>query len=337
MKKLSSINVWLFFLLLAVSACKRSDTPFDGPDLQDLNGTFSMIEPFQVSKSSVNFGSGENAFFTARFSKLSDWTVTITGNTSGAKKRITGKSKVLDASSAAWNGSTTDFPMFKAEGCTAVLTIEGVTDSFSLPVNIEATKANPGFLVADFETGINPKWVVFKQSGANMNFKIVTDTYAPQGNSYFNMAGTVDWDWLIGYVDFPATAYGASTNYPLSTNPDNEYFNVLLYGTPGTNQTLVLFSFKEDENQNGTFEPNTEDEYNIQITVNWEGWKLVSVKYADLTYLVNGSPGTPKGNGLKNPEKLTKISMLHLADKALGFASSKMDYLIFTNGGPLEP
>ncbi|MBX7242716.1 MAG: hypothetical protein K1X92_13315 [Bacteroidia bacterium] len=337
MKNLQGISIWIFMLLLAVSGCKRSDTPFDGPDLQDLNGTFSMLEPFEVSKSSLGFGSGETAYFKARFSKLSDWTVTITGNTSGAKKIITGKSRVLDATTATWNGSTTEFPMFEPEACTAVLTVEGVTDSFSLPLSIESVKANPGFLVADFESGVNPKWVIFKQSGANMNFKIVTDNVAPQGNSYFNMAGTVDWDWLIGLIDFPATAYGTSTNFPLSSNPDNEYFNVLLYGVPGTNQTLVLFSFKEDENQNGTFEASTEDEYNVQIPVTWEGWKLVSVKYADLTYLVNGAPGTPKGNKLKNPEKLTKISMLHLADKTLGFASSKMDYLIFTNGGPLEP
>lgn len=328
---------FLFAILLLLTACQREKMDFEGPDLQDLNGTFSILEPFAASKSSVDFSTGETAHFTARFSKLSDWTITITGATSKAQKVITGKSKLIDVSSSLWNGSTTVFPMFKAENCTAKLTVLGVPDSFEVPINITGVKANPGFLIADFETGVNPKWTIFRQSGANMDFKIKTDAISPQANSYFNMAGEVNWDWLIGLIDFPATAYGTSPRFDLTTNPDDLYFNVLLYGQPGTNQSLVLFSFKEDDNQNGTFDAASEDEYNVQITVNWEGWKLVSVKYSDLEYLVNGAPGTPKGDKLKNPNKLTKISMLHLADKSLGFASCKMDYLIFTNGKALEP
>ncbi len=333
-------NIHFVFLLASVltfTACHREKIDFEGPDLQDLNGTFSMLEPFQVSQSSVNFSQAQTASFTARFSKLSDWTITITGETSHAQKIITGKSKLLDASLALWNGSTTAFPLFKKENCTAKLSILGQTDSFSVPITITGLKENPGFLLADFETGVNPKWTIFKQSGANMDFKIKADAFSPQGGSYFNMAGTVDWDWLIGLVDFPATAYGTSPRFALTSNPDDLYFNVLLYGVTGSNQSLVLFSFKEDDNQNGTFEAATEDEYNIQIPITWEGWQLVSVKYSDLNYLVNGNPDTPKGDKLKNPDKLTKVSMLHLADKTLGFASAKMDYLIFTNGKALEP
>jgi hypothetical protein len=56
-----------------------------------------------------------------------------------------------------------------------------------------------------------------------------------------------------------------------------------------------------------------------------------------LGYLVNGAPATPKGNGLRDPNKLTKISMLHLANPNDGFASSKLDLMIFTQNGPLQP
>lgn len=132
-------------------------------------------------------------------------------------------------------GSTTVFPMFKAENCKAKLKVAGVVDSFELPVAIKTIKPNPGFVVADFETGVNSKWTVFKQSGANMDFKLTTNSLSPQGNSYFNMAGTVNWDWLIGLIDFPATAYGTSPRFPLTSNPNDLYFNVLLYGVPNTN------------------------------------------------------------------------------------------------------
>jgi hypothetical protein len=51
--------------------------------------------------------------------------------------------------------------------------------------------------------------------------------------------------------------------------------------------------------------------------------------------LVNGQPVTPKGNSIHNPNKIGKISMLHLADKALGAAACKIDFICFTSA-PLE-
>jgi hypothetical protein len=151
------------------------------------------------------------------------------------------------------------------------------------------------------------------------------------------MAGTVNWDWLIGLVDFPATAYGTAKTFPLNTNPNAVYFNCLVYGVPSTNPSLVLFQFREDDNGDGTFVPATEDEYDYQVTVDWVGWKLISVKYSDLNTLVNGAPATPKGNGLRNPDKLSKLSMLHLANPNDGFASSKLDLIVMTENGPLQP
>lgn len=151
------------------------------------------------------------------------------------------------------------------------------------------------------------------------------------------MAGTVNWDYLIGLIDYPAQAYNANVTFPLNSNPEAVYFNCLIYGVPNTNPSIVLFQFKEDENSNGSFTAASEDEYDYQINVDWVGWKLISIKYSDFKYLINGSPATPKGNGIQNPNKLSKISMLHLADPNNGFASTKIDMLIFTDNKPLEP
>jgi hypothetical protein len=138
-------------------------------------------------------------------------------------------------------------------------------------------------------------------------------------------------------IDYPATAYGSANTFTtLSTNPDNVYFNCLIYGVPNTNESIVLFQFKEDENGDGTINANTDDQYDLQVNVNWAGWKLVSVKYSDLPHLNNGQPATPNGNGQHNPDKIGKISMLHLANPANGFAHTKIDYIVFTNT-PLEP
>lgn len=332
-------RITLFILCISILAisCRKDTSKFDGPNVSEIYSDFALLENFKVSKDSVNFSNSESVNFSATFNKIVDWEIRIVGNTSKATKIISGESKTISVSNASWNGSTSIFPMFGKESCKATLHIKDISDTFDVNVKIVGTKATPGFIIADFEAGLNAAWTKFIQSGANMDFKVKTDSLAPQGKNYLNMAGTVNWDYLIGLIDFPATAYGSSTTFPLSTNPEDVYFNCLIYGVPNTNQSLVLFQFKEDENADGTINANNEDEYDYQITVDWTGWKLVSIKYSDIVTLSNGSPTTPKGNGLHNPDKIGKISMLHLANPNDGFASTKIDFIMFTNSKPLEP
>lgn len=326
----------LLSLLAAFGGCRKDDENFDGVSIEELYSDFILLQPLAVSGDSIDFASGETAVFTARFNKPVNWTLEITGHSSGAKKIIQGVSKSLDASNATWDGSTTVFPMFREEGCDARLTIEDVDDTLETSTAIKTVKVNQGLVIADFENGLIPAWPRFIQSGANMDFAVKSDSLSPQAAKYLKMSGTVSWDWLIGLVDFPATAYGGSTTLPLAVNADNVWFNCLIYGVPNTNESLVLFQFKEDENADGTYSANTDDQYDLQVTVDWEGWKLVSVRYSDLPSLSNGAPTTANGNGIHNPDKIAKISMLHLANPANGYAHCKIDYLIFTST-PLAP
>jgi hypothetical protein len=331
-------HITLFLIaIVALSSCRKNSTTFDGPSIDEIYSEFTMVENFKASKDSVNFNTGETVAFSAKFNKIVDWTIKIKGTTTQATKVITGSSKQIDLTNGVWNGSSTVFPIFNFENCEATLYIKDVVDSFKVNTKIIGTKKIEGFIVADFETGLKPGWVRFAQMGANMDFQIKTDNQAPEGKKYLNMAGTVSWDWLIGLVDFPATAYGTAKTFPLNTNPNAVYFNCLIYGTSNTNPSLVLFQFKEDENADGTFNANNEDEYDHQITVNWIGWKLVSLKYSDMGYLVNGVPAIAKGNNLHNPNKLGKISMLHLANPNDGFASAKLDLIVFTENSALQP
>lgn len=311
-------------------ACRKKEVDkIDGPDLADVYGTFEVLSALGVSQSSVDFSTGQTVYFTCETSTIKEWTISITGQSSGANKIITGTGKTVDASNAKWDGSTTNFPMFKAETCDVMLTFSGEADTLYTTVTVAAPKVNPGFLIADFESGWNSGWSTFIQSGASMDFSIKTDSTSPQEGSYYNMQGTVNWDWLIGLVDFNAQAYGSPT-LPLTDNAGNLYFNVLIYGAPGYPNSLVLLRFDEDEDENGTFSDASEDEYSLEITVDWVGWKLVSLKYSDLE-------GNGSGNGVHNPDKINKVSVLHLANPASGFAKSGIDYLIFTENAPLKP
>ena len=321
--------------LLLFAACKREDKPFEGPSLQDLNGPFSMAKPFAANKAVVDFSKNETVVFGAEFSKQCDWTITIRGGLSKATKIITGKSRQITVDNAVWNGTTTVFPAFKTEPCKAVLKIAGVEDSFTLNVGINGVRVPQGFMLTDFESGLNAKWNTFIQSGANMDFKVKTDAFSVQGKNYLNMAGTVTWDWLIGLIDFPASAYGSST-LALSSIPEDVYFNCLIYGDANPNQSRVLFQFKEDDNNTKAFEPAADDQFDKEIIVNWQGWKLVSLKYSDLVHLSNGQPAPNNGNNRHNPNNIVMVSMLHLANPSMGAGSTKIDCLIFTSKAPLE-
>lgn len=331
---------YLFIALVGTflfSACRKDEVDqFDGPSLTDIYGEFSVFTPFDVSRDSVDFAGGETVHFTAQFSKSVDWQIKVTGQTSGAVKILTGFGSSIDQSTSTWLGEVTEFPVFQSEECDVELSFLNEPDVYTDAVKVTTPKTNDGFLVADFESGFLPGWSTFVQAGANMDFQIKSDNFSPEKSSYFNMAGEVDWDYLIGYVYFNASAYGAS-HYPLSNNPDNEYFNIMLYGEPGLNNSIMLFQFTEDENNDGNHNSSNEDMYSLELLVDWEGWRLVSVKYSDIPCLVNGQPAAPNGNGVHNPDKITSINMLHLANPVTGFARSKLDYMIFTQNEPLQP
>ena len=336
MKK--TLLIFVGLVSIGLSACRKENT-FDGPSINEINIKFAILESFKVDKATADFETG-NAIFSARFNKIVSWKITIKGSISKATKIISGESKVIDASNATWNGSTTLFPLFKTENCTATLLIASENDSASTTISISKTKLLPSGarMIANFENGLDPKWTKYFQSGASMECMVKADNFAPEGSKYLNMGGTVNWDWLIGLVDFNANAYNNNVTFPLSTNPENEYFNVLIYGDPDpkTNMTKALFQFKEDENSDGLFEPSKEDEYDYIIDVNWIGWRLVSVKYSSLVNLVDGNPVSPKGNKLHNPDKIGKISFLQLADPNLGFARCKIDLVSFNQNKALD-
>ncbi len=323
----------IFFLF----SCHKKDSKIDGPSLEDLNGAFYVVSPLTPSLDSVDFSLGQTVYFEASFSKTSEWNLKINGLVSGAEKIISGTSSQLNISSTLWGGETTNLPIFKNENCKVELTISGEDDTLVAFVKVIQPKTNDGFLIADFENGFNNGWTSFIQSGANMDFQVQTDASAPQGNKFYNMAGTVNWDWLIGLVNFKSTAYSGAPAFPLSANPNNVYFNVMIYGEEGTTNSIVLFQFEEDENNNGVFSSASEDMYAKEIKVDWVGWKLISVKYSDLVNLVNGVPATPNGNGVHDSDKIKTINMLHLANPNSGYAKSKLDYIIFTENSPLIP
>jgi hypothetical protein len=170
-----------------------------------------------------------------------------------------------------------------------------------------------------------------------MSFIITDATSAGQGAKYYDMGGLVDWDWLLGLIDIPATAYGTPT-FALNSNPNNVYFNVLLSKVPGLTNGIVLFQFREDDNGDGIYTEGEEDLFSKEVKLTGDdGWQLISSKYADLPTLVNGAAADPIGNGIYEPQKLMQVSILMLANPVSGYSQAYMDMLLFTENEPFKP
>jgi len=128
MKKLT----YLFLLTTALFVSCEKDG-IEGPNLNDLFGELNIIENFAVVGDSASFVS-ESAYFTAKFSKIVDWKISIIGISSGAEKIILGKSSEINATNSLWRGEVSLLPFFKEENCSVLLTFpshsDTITDSF---------------------------------------------------------------------------------------------------------------------------------------------------------------------------------------------------------------
>ena len=295
-------------------SCSRDNSVL-GPSLQDIYGDFTMLQQFESSRTRVDFKNGQVVQFTARFSKTVDWEIHVVGKRSGATKILAGKSKTVDVTNGEWNGTTTNLPMFKEEDCMAILSVPDELFFDTIPsITVDSIRTIEGFMVADFEEGINPGWTVFAQSGANMSFGIVNGDSAAEKDNFWDMGGEVTFDFLIGLIDFPGSAYG-NTYFPLSSVPNDVYFNVFL-GKPGTiTNEIILFQFREDDNEDGVFQEASEDMYSLELRGIDADWSTISQRYSELVTLVNGQPANPAGNGIQRGTKAQKEHSIDLGVK----------------------
>lgn len=122
------------------------------------NSFFVDSSGFQNQK--LDFTETTPHFFTSEFSARVDWTIKVTGQTSGAYKIIKGSSLKIDASNAQWRGGHSGIFFFKkGETCIAELEFLGskkvLRDTFSITNVFNFDKKDEGIILitkTDFES-----------------------------------------------------------------------------------------------------------------------------------------------------------------------------------------
>lgn len=347
---------FLFLMIPFVFACERSfdDESFLGEQYQSVPDGFQIEEELQINSTSdsVDFDNEFIVSFKAKFSHEVSWELVVIGDSSKAKYKFSGLSNELNEFNAPWDGASTGVFFRSGETATATLEFIGSDQVLTTSVFIKQSKVyrnetSNGItltILDDFEgntyTG-NASSTHFDGNDDSNEF-FVSSTNAAQGEHSMHLGG----------VDASGNAYigGVFTN-PLNgldgviieEDPKDVYVNLFIFGTGNPNSSVQLRALEIDDKttydafiQNGGFDYEyAHDTWEYTIEVNWEGWKLVSIKYADMIESWTNSPAI--NNHTREPSKLVALYVNLLSLPQQNQAETYVDFVNVTQGGSFQP
>ena len=341
--------------IFVFSGCKRTlkDSEIIGPNYAPAPEGFNVTgNAFTASAASVDFWSS-TVFFSSAFSHNVTWTITIRGLQSGAVKTITGLSNVINASNSTWDGGASDVYFFKdGENAVATLTFLGSTITLDDTINIIEQKLynTSTFngvkyqLIDDFE-GYNGdaqdgRWFdgAFSDLGDGTVIKGATTAIKVEGDKSYRFSGTDvnSNSWLAG---INTDSINSIVNLFTETDPDKFYVNLYVYGTGKEFSSIQVKAYEVDDYfpVNKKYNQANNDAYVADIMIDWVGWKLVSLRYADFKRGSDPAAGG-NGNGIKEPQKVVGFALGLNSLPTFGKqVEAYVDFVIVTQGGPFKP
>lgn len=312
--------------------------------------------PKKVLASSTTFK--RSTFFKVKFNEEVSWNLTLTKFVGGQKdnsvqKTISGTSSFLDSSNTAWNGNGSS-GMFAA-GDNILVELSFVNGSAQVLKDTLVVAKGPVYLksqasmVIDFELGlasISAYSYTDKKDLVKIpiapRFGIDRSITPPQGaNSFILYGRDYNGDYFCGGVNIQKQDTETMKNY----SPKDIYLNMYIYGYPADNAleisskaTKLNIGFSEKDNPFSTstdFDPLTEDTFEKQISVDWVGWKLISVRYSDLVPSASKTSGG-SGNGIFEPGKVFSVNCNLISSPNGSTVGANIDYVIITYGQPFD-
>jgi hypothetical protein len=341
-------------LLVVTLACKRESVDYLGPAYISAPEGFT-VTGFTATPSPINFTTN-TVIFNAVFTSNVTWTLTITGQTSGAVKKYTNISNGLN--NLEWIGTHDGLTFFRT-GETAVATLSFFGTTYAPSISIVITQAR-NFklygqfpLAGDFEDPTlvepqptppyySPYWASFNyptpipnvEQGVASNAIDYHGNPVPsvEGSRYYYIRGKGNQSNFVSGLQ-----YFAALNPTLPATPDNIWVNMYLYGTGDANATVEL-EYQEDDKLTGPgYNGMVDDAFVAYVTLNHIGWKLFSFKYSDLTPSKNKDFGG-SGNKIHEPNRLKSFDIVvvkaSLPDSPI---EVYYDFPIITVGGPFDP
>ena len=344
--KIRQQYILTIFSIILFLGCTKDEV--EGPLINDIYGFFEITQPLNISNKNPDFSINEVVKFQMGFNKNIDWKISITGLVSGSNKVISGFSNSLDSNLNIWNGTTSQFPFFEQEYCAIELTFLNESDTLRDTIEIMAPQLyTDGFIVADFENGFPTDAFNKPQGGNTLATFVIADDVPLLGNYYFQMGGMINYDWALGKIEFKLDY---SSNQ-ISSSPDDFYLNLGIFSDTvdlHTGQFVnVLISesdepFDPDNNSVANIFDSNEEVYKLKLYIDWEGWKLISIRYSDFV-ATNSTAGVVFE---RNPNDIKGIRIACQACPSGGSSPScpenldrmvrtDLDHIIFTENDAL--
>jgi hypothetical protein len=352
MKLLFKFSLAITPLLIAVIfACTRQKPDYIGPAYVSVPDGFT-VNSFSPSVTSISFNPTASMTFDATFSSSVSWTLTLKGVTSGAVHTVQGISSGFTG--LQWFGNHDDAIFFKTgEKVMATLSFfaTSLTSQITTPISIiqapDYTGCGTFAQYGSFEdsTKIHHtfNWHAFNDPIAIPNVKqgVESDTIDFNGDTVRAAEGKMYY-YIKGKGNQPVFVSGLQYNGPLtpvlSSNADDVWVNMLIYGTGDENAGVEL-EYQEDDPGRGApgYQGTTDDAFVARITLSHKGWKMFSFRYSDLTPSLNADFGG-SGNHVHEPNRLVSFDLV-LVKKTDGNKAIEVffDYPIITVGGPFKP
>lgn len=205
-------------------------------------------------------------------------------------------------------------------------------------------------------TCLSNDYLPYSKNGGPIN-RWITDE-ARNSPYYFILKGTdnFNYDYYIGRIEFfkEGSLYGYILDQNKGIKPENLWFNVFVYGTGDGSK--LNYTVKEDDN-NGGFMTGREkpcgytkaytdsvskiavgtmdDAFEYAITLDFKGWKLISVPYSKFTQVpLDGF--NSNGKGERNTDKIYAVQFSLVAPGKGKSGQAIFDYPVMTFGGPLK-
>ncbi len=287
-----------------------------------------------------------STYFKAKFNESVRWKIEISpvksDSLTSPYKLISGTTDYIDSLPEwTWNGSSDNQFYFVPGLVNFKLSILGTTKSSTIKKFVKNVtlidSTNEGILLNDFEGGISiTPYGDKKDNVANPLPSLSPDfPFIPQGIKVLSLFGTDhNGDYFVG---------GNQQKFPKGMleghSASDIYINMYIYGYPNLvtpNATKIGIGVSQDNGKiNGTYDALYDDTFDQQISVDWVGWKLISVKYSNLkrtTAVTDGGSGPNK----IQPETAVGVGVNILSSPNGNTVGAAIDYLIITFGKPLD-
>lgn len=340
-------------IIITVLSCTRKSTDYIGPAYISAPEGFAVIS-FTSSVTTADFNPASAVTFDAAFTSSVSWTLTLTGQTSGAVRVFQGISNGF--AGLQWFGEHDGVYFFrKDENVTATLSFFGTTTMGQTPAPITITEA-PVYTVCggkfsrygDFEdatkiTGAN-NWFPFSNPTtpiANVDQGVAsaaidyTGHVVPsvEGKQYYYIKGLGAQPTFVSGMQYTRT----SSFTGLPADASQVWVNIYLYGTGDPNAGVELEYQESDIDGAPGYQGTDDDAFVARITLNHKGWKLFSFKYSDLTPSLNADFGG-SGNKIHEPDRLRSWDIVVVKKtNANSPIEVYFDYPIISVGGPFKP